>query len=202
MVITHDDITQRALAECQVQEANRLLELQAATDGLTGGANRRSFDHTLEQEWKRHERTQSPLSIAMLDVDCFKQYNDTHGHLAGDDSPKAVAQAILAEMSRPGDFVARYGGEEFVVILPNTDMAGAATVLKNALSGVRNLAISHPSSKVSRGVVTMSIGCATVIPSEHDSPSAFLHRADQALYEAKAKGRDQLNLFVPPSRAA
>jgi len=202
VVVTHDDITQRTLAEFKVQEANRLLELQATTDGLTGVANRRSFDHTFEQEWKRHDRTQTPLSLAMLDVDCFKQYNDQYGHLAGDDCLKAVVQAIQSKMSRPGDFVARYGGEEFVVILPNTDTAGAAKVLKNALCSVRKLAISHPSSKVSRGIVTVSVGFATIIPGQHDSPSDFLHRADQALYDAKANGRDQLSLFKPPSRAA
>jgi diguanylate cyclase (GGDEF)-like protein len=200
VVVTHDNITQRQLAEFKLQEVNRLLELQAVTDGLTGIANRRSFDRMLAQEWKRHERTQSPLSLAMLDVDCFKQYNDQYGHLAGDDCLKAVAQAMQANMRRAGDFVARYGGEEFAVILPNTDMAQAATVLKNALGSVRKLAISHPSSKVVRGIVTMSIGCATVIPSQHDSFSDFLHRADQALYEAKAKGRDQLVFFEPQNR--
>jgi diguanylate cyclase (GGDEF)-like protein len=98
-------------------------------------------------------------------------------------------------MGRPGDSVARYGGEEFVVVLSGTDSAGAASVLKNALQSVRKLAISHPSSKVGRGIVTVSIGCATVIPGEHDSPSDFLHQADQALYAAKANGRDRLNFF-------
>ena len=192
----------RHLAEFKVQEVNRLLEFQAATDGLTGIANRRSFDRTLDQEWKRHDRTHSPLSLAMLDVDCFKLYNDGHGHQAGDDCLKAVAEALQSKIRRPVDFVARYGGEEFAVILPNTDTAGAATVLKNILRSVRKLAISHPSSKVSRGIVTVSIGYATVIPGEHDSPSDFLHRADQALYEAKTNGRDRLNFFEPFSRAA
>jgi diguanylate cyclase (GGDEF)-like protein len=202
IVVTHDDITQRKLAEFKVQEANRLLEFQAATDGLTGIANRRIFDRTLDQEWKRHNRTHSPLSLAMLDVDCFKLFNDGHGHQAGDDCLKAVAETLQSTIRRPVDFVARYGGEEFAVILPNTDTAGAATVLQNILRSIRELAISHPSSKVSRGVITVSIGCATVIPGEHDSPSDFLHRADQALYEAKANGRDRLSFFEPPSRAA
>jgi diguanylate cyclase (GGDEF)-like protein len=201
IVVAHDDITQRTLAEFKVQEASRLLEFQAAADGLTGVANRRSFDGTLEQEWKRHERTQSPLSLAMLDVDCFKQYNDQHGHLAGDDCLKAVAKAIQSSLRRPGDSVARYGGEEFVVVLSNTDPAGAASALENALCRVRKLAISHPSSKVGRGIVTVSIGCATVIPSRHDSPTDFLHRADRALYEAKANGRDQVKFFEPQEQA-
>jgi diguanylate cyclase (GGDEF)-like protein len=195
VVVTHDAITLRKLAEFKVQEANRLLQLQVATDGLTGVANRRSFDRTLEQEWKRHDRTQLPLSLAMLDVDCFKQFNDQHGHLAGDDCLKAVAQVIQSIMLRPGDFVARYGGEEFAIILPNTNRTGAATVLTTALRRVRKLAISHSSSNVIRGIVTVSIGCATAIPGENDLPSNLLHQADQALYEAKANGRDQLICF-------
>lgn len=160
IVVAHDDITQRTLAEFKVQQATRILELQAATDGLTGAANRRSFDYTLQQEWKRHQRAHSPLSLAMLDVDCFKQYNDEFGHLAGDDCLKAVVQAIKSSIGRPGDSVARYGGEEFAVLLSNTDTAGAATVLENVLSSVRQLALPHPASKVGRSIVTVSIGCA------------------------------------------
>ena len=197
IVVAHDDITQRTLAEFKVQQATRILELQAATDGLTGAANRRSFDYTLQQEWKRHQRAHSPLSLAMLDVDCFKQYNDEFGHLAGDDCLKAVVQAIKSSIGRPGDSVARYGGEEFAVLLSNTDTAGAATVLENVLSSVRQLALPHPASKVGRSIVTVSIGCATVIPCEHGSPFDFLHSADVALYEAKSKGRDQLVCFEP-----
>jgi diguanylate cyclase (GGDEF)-like protein len=201
IVVTHDDITQRKLADFKVQEANRLLELLAATDGLTGVANRRSFDCTLQQELKRHERTQLPLSVAIVDIDCFKQYNDQHGHLAGDECLKAVAQTIQSTMRRPGDFVARFGGEEFAIVLANTDPAGAATILKSALRSIRGLAIAHSASNVSRGIVTISIGCATIIPSKSDSPSELLHRADQALYQAKACGRDQLICF-PQQTAA
>lgn len=197
IVATHDDITRRRNAEFQLQESHRLLETLASTDGLTEIANRRRFDHTLEQEWKRHNRTQSPLTLAMLDIDCFKQYNDQFGHLEGDKCLKAVAQAIQSKLRRPGDFVARYGGEEFAVILTGTDVAGAILVLKNVLFSVCDLAIPHPTSKVSRGIVTISIGCATSIPCDHHSPSDLLHRADQALYDAKTKGRDQLSVFEP-----
>jgi diguanylate cyclase (GGDEF)-like protein len=149
----------------------------------------------LEQEWKRHDRTQSPLSLAMLDVDCFKQFNDQHGHLAGDDCLKAVADVIRSNLHRPGDFVARYGGEEFAIVLPNTDTAGAATVLETVLRSVRELAISNSASKVRRGTVTVSIGCAMAIPAKKDLPTDILHWADQALYEAKANGRDRLICF-------
>ena len=192
IVVTHDAITQRKLAELEVKEANRLLRLIAATDGLTGIANRRSFDGMFELEWKRHERMQTPLSVALLDVDCFKLFNDQYGHLAGDDCLKAVATTIHEVVGRAGDFVARYGGEEFAIILPNTEAAGAAIVLEEVLRTIRCLAIPHSASKVNRGIVTVSIGCATSVPTQHDSEADLLSLADQALYEAKAKGRDQL----------
>ena len=191
VVVTHDNITQRKLAEFEAKEANRLLSLTAATDGLTGIANRRTFDGVFEQEWKRNERMSTPLTVALLDVDCFKQFNDEYGHLAGDDCLKAVAQTLQASVCRAGDFVARYGGEEFAIILPNT-AAGAAVILREVLHSVRRLAIPHSFSKVSRGIVTVSIGCATAIPTEKDSKADLLSRADHALYEAKAKGRDQM----------
>jgi diguanylate cyclase (GGDEF)-like protein len=192
IVVTHDNITQRRLAEFEVRESNRLLGLIAATDGLTGIANRRSFDGVFELEWKRHERMRTPLSVAILDVDCFKQFNDEYGHLTGDDCLKAVAQTLQTVAGRAGDFVARYGGEEFAIILPNSEATGAAVVLEEVLLSIRRLAIPHTSSKVSRGVVTVSIGCATAIPTENDSDADLLSRADHALYEAKGKGRDQL----------
>lgn len=199
IVVTHDAITQRKLAEFKLQEVNRLLQLQATTDGLTGIANRRCFDHMLQQKWKQHQRTQSRFSLAMVDVDCFKQFNDQHGHLAGDDCLKSVAETIQSSLQRPGDLVARYGGEEFAIVLPNTDRAGAKVLLESILHSVRSLAIPHLSSKVSGGIVTVSIGFATAIPHENDSPSDFLHCADQALYAAKANGRDQTIYFEEKS---
>jgi len=201
VVVTHDDITARKLAELQVLEANRLLEFQAATDGLTEIANRRSFDRTLALEWKRHERAGATLSVALLDVDSFKLYNDHRGHLAGDDCLKAVALEIRAHLRRPGDFAARFGGEEFVVILPQTGAGGAAWVLGQILAGVRDLAIPHPATPLPGGVVTVSIGSATTIPSRDGDASEFLNRADRALYEAKARGRDRL-VEAPPGAGA
>ena len=180
IVVTHDNVTQRKQTELKVQEANRLLSLIAATDGLTGIANRRSFDTVFEQEWKRNERTHTPLSVAILDVDCFKQFNDKYGHLPGDECLKAVAQTLQTIIGRAGDLVARYGGEEFAIILPNT-ATGAAVILQKVLVGIRSLAIPHTSSKVSRGVVTVSIGCATVVPSENDSEADLLVRVSGRL---------------------
>ena len=192
IVVTHDNITQRKLAELEVKEANRLLGLIAATDGLTGIANRRSFDRMFDLEWKRHERIQTPLSLALLDVDCFKLFNDQYGHQAGDECLKDVAQTILNVVSRAGDFVARYGGEEFAILLPNTEAAGAAIVLEEVVASVRDLGIPHSSSAVNRGIVTVSIGCATFTPGQEGSDTDLLSLADQALYEAKASGRDRL----------
>ena len=192
VVVTHDNITLRKLAEIQVRESNRLLLVQASTDGLTGLANRRSFDETLGREWKAHRRDRSALSLALLDVDCFKQFNDHQGHPAGDECLKAVARSIQTALRRPCDFAARYGGEEFAVILPRTDERGAAEILQATLRGIRELSIPHPTSKVVRGVVTLSIGAATMFPGEDRSLADLLKRADEALYEAKSGGRDQL----------
>ncbi len=191
IVVTHDNITLRKRAEIQVQESNRLLALQAATDGLTGIANRRSFDETLEREWKFHQRDRAVLSLALLDVDCFKQFNDHLGHPAGDDCLRAVAQSIQSALRRPTDFAARYGGEEFALILPQTNEQGAASVLQAILDKVRELSIAHPATKVNRGIVTISAGLAMMIPSVESSFNQLLDRADKALYEAKASGRDR-----------
>jgi len=131
-------------------------------------------------------------SWALLDVDWFKRYNDDQGHLAGDDCLRAVARKIRSHLRRPGDFAARFGGEEFAVILPQTGAAGAAIVLGNILRGIRGLAIPHPATPQSAGVVTVSIGSATTAPRRDATSSGFLERADRALYEAKARGRDRL----------
>ncbi len=196
IVVTHDNITQRKLAELRLQEANRLLGLMAATDGLTGIGNRRNFDHVFAQECKRHQRTGTPLTIALLDVDCFKQFNDVYGHLLGDECLKAVAQTLQTTVARAGDFVGRYGGEEFGIILPNTTEAGAVVVLQEVLQGVRRLAIPHISSQVGRGIVTASIGSATAMPPQFGEETTLIGQADMALYQAKANGRDQLVSMV------
>ncbi len=192
VVVAHDNITQRKLAEVEVEEANRLLVDLAATDGLTGIPNRRSFDMVLEREWKRSQRTQSPITVALVDIDCFKQFNDLQGHLVGDDCLKSVAQSLQSRLVRTGDFVARYGGEEFAIILPITEDSGAMPLLEDVLQRVRGLSISHPASMVARGIVTVSIGCASTSPGQEDRPESLLRQADHALYEAKTNGRDQL----------
>ncbi len=192
VVVAHDDITARKLAEIDAREANRLLAIQATTDGLTGVANRRSFDQALAREWARLGRDGGPLTLALLDVDCFKAYNDHNGHQAGDECLRAVARAIASRVRGPVDLVARFGGEEFAVILPAAGPDRAAEVLRGALDAIRALAIPHPHSKVGRRVVTASLGHATAHPAVDLSPADLVQEADRALYEAKALGRDRM----------
>ena len=197
IVVSHENITLKKLAEIALIEANRRLQRWANTDVLTGIANRRSFDRTLEKEWRRLVRDQSPLSLALIDVDCFKLYNDHAGHLAGDLALAAVARAIQSCLKRPGDFVARYGGEEFGVILPATDREGATSLLELILQAVRERAIPHAASKVPRRQITVSIGLASTIADRVTTASILLRQADEALYKAKALGRDRLVTFMP-----
>lgn len=190
IVVSHDNITERKLAEIRLCEVNRLLEAQATTDSLTGVRNRRYFDEALAQEWERHTRSRSPLSLLLLDIDLFKKYNDSFGHLAGDDCLREVAQTIRSSVSRPGDLAARYGGDEFAVILPQTDHAGSLAVAGIVARRLKDKRLPHPASEIGQ-FVTMSIGCSTMVPTRGVLMSEILERADKALYQAKADGRDR-----------
>lgn len=174
----------------QLEEANSKLQRLATVDGLTQIANRRRFDEYLDHEWQRMRREQLPLSLILGDLDCFKLYNDTYGHQAGDDCLRQVAQVMQMAAKRAIDLSARYGGEEFAVILPHTDQLGAIQVADDIRVGVKGLEIAHASSKVTQ-VVTVSLGVATTIPSSDSSPEMLIMAADQALYQAKAAGRDR-----------
>lgn len=134
-------------------------------------ANRRCFDDILNAEWQRLAREQASLSLILCDVDCFKLYNDTYGHLAGDDVLRHVAKAISQTVKRPADLVARYGGEEFAVILPNTGIEEAITVAREIQTNVSALQLPHPNSQIDQ-FITLSIGVATIIP--HSQSSARL----------------------------
>lgn len=174
----------------QLQAANRELKQLAISDGLTQIANRRHFNQSLESEWKRLARERSPLSIILCDIDYFKLYNDTYGHLAGDTCLQQVARVLRCATHRPADLAARYGGEEFVIMLPNTELAGAVRVAESIRSRMRRLAIAHINSPV-KPRVTLSLGVASEIPASHVSPESLIRAADLALYQAKAMGRDR-----------
>jgi diguanylate cyclase (GGDEF)-like protein len=156
---------------------------------LTQLANRRRFDEYFNKEWRRLAREQAPLSLILCDIDCFKLYNDTYGHPAGDICLQQVAGAIRGAVRRPADLVARYGGEEFAVILPNTTTAGALRVAQTIRDRLRQLKIPHVGSLVSQ-YVTLSMGFASLIPTPDTFPTELISAADEALYHAKAAGRD------------
>jgi len=173
---------------------NEELRRISLLDGLTGISNRRYLDEVLEREWKRGQRENTPISLLMIDIDFFKDYNDNYGHLAGDDCLRAIAGGLKNAALRPGDVVARYGGEEFAIILPGTHQQGAVTVGENALRSVDTLKMPHKASGVSE-YVTISIGIATLIPGKATGPEQLIACADRALYQAKKRGRNQVRVW-------
>jgi len=174
------------------RRAQTALEQLATRDGLTGIANRRSFDEKLGNEWKRERRDLRTLSLLMIDVDHFKRYNDTYGHQAGDHCLQQIAKVLEEVVLRPGDLVARYGGEEFAVILSATDAMGAGIVAKRILESVTELAIPHSGGE--GGHVSLSIGIATSLTKSGRSKEDLISRADAALYQAKHAGRNRFFL--------
>ncbi len=185
-------IQQAGLYE-QLQQVNQELERLAAVDDLTQVANRRRFDELLNREWQRLARSKAPLSLILGDVDYFKRYNDTYGHRAGDMCLAQVAQALSGAARRATDLVARYGGEEFVMVLPNTDRAGAVRVAINLQAAIEALQIPHKASDVG-DFVTMSLGIATTIPRTDRVPAELVEVADRALYQSKLRGRNRYSI--------
>ncbi len=171
----------------------RLLEELARIDGLTEIPNRRHFTQVLTKEWRRCQRQQSPLSLAVVDVDHFKAYNDHYGHAAGDQVLRTIAQTLQKSLRRASDFVARYGGEEFVLLLPEMEAPAATQLAQSICQAVEALRIPHSRSPVSPWV-TISIGGTTEIPpAVHQEPLRdFFDTADAYLYEAKRRGRNQV----------
>ncbi len=188
------EITERKQVERELKLKTELLEKLSMQDGLTGIANRRYFDQRAEVEWKRALRTGLPLSLILIDIDHFKQYNDHYGHGAGDDCLRQVAQALAHCGERPLDLVARYGGEEFVALLPETESDGALHLAEQMRVAVEALAIPHARSSAG-SVVTLSIGVATHRPDQAKTDLRHLQEcADQALYRAKHQGRNQVQV--------
>jgi diguanylate cyclase (GGDEF)-like protein/PAS domain S-box-containing protein len=192
------DISERKRSEQQLQDAYRAVEALALTDGLTGLANRRRFDQYLATEWRRGMRARQPLSLLMLDVDLFKPYNDSYGHQRGDSCLKQIAESCMDVVSRPGDLVARFGGEEFVVTMPNTEGEGAMQVAEEICEALRSRRLPHNESPL--GIVTISIGCATLVPAFGKHAPDLIAIADHALYAAKHNGRNQVCLGDAPER--
>ncbi|MGB3532456.1 MAG: diguanylate cyclase [Microcoleaceae cyanobacterium] len=206
-IVTFQDITTRKKAEDLEANYNRELQKQvnqrtqalananikleqlAQTDALTQVANRRKFDGQLKQEWRRLHRSKQPLSLLLIDIDYFKRYNDRYGHQQGDLCLFKVAQALKQAIYRVPDFVARYGGEEFVVVLPETDKAGAVNIAKRIQARIAALNIPHQDSEVSDRL-TLSIGISSLIPTAKTLPKTLIAAADKALYSAKDNGRN------------
>jgi diguanylate cyclase (GGDEF)-like protein/PAS domain S-box-containing protein len=187
------------LAIQDVTERKRLeqeLRMLSQRDGLTGIANRRFFDETIDRECRRAGRNNASVSLVMLDIDAFKKYNDHYGHQAGDQILKQVAGALNDLMHRGGDVFARYGGEEFVAVLPETTLEGALHVAEQMRLTVSQLGVPHAQSPAADHV-TVSIGVATNIPGERVCPVDLVSRADRALYQSKAGGRNRVTAFAP-----
>ena len=188
------------LQNCMI-ELNRLelmrqaqqLSILSQQDALTGLANRRYLDEVLENEWKRSIRHEVPITIMMIDIDCFKLYNDTLGHIQGDQCLRRIAILLGSISSRSGDLAARYGGEEFLLLFSMTDKDQALIQVQRLMELVRNIGIAHPRSNVSK-YVTISVGVATTTPHLNDSLSEFISQADHALYVAKSNGRNQYHV--------
>ena len=180
----------RVRTHLQLKQRTDMLEKMSMVDGLTGIANRRSFDQRLEHEWGRGKRNGNHISLIMIDIDNFKAYNDNYGHGAGDECLRLVANAIQSSLSRSADFVGRYGGEEFVVLLPDCKEDGALKVSENIRRKVEELNIIHEFSGTADHV-TISLGFKSM-RCEGNGRAELLHKADQAMYSAKKNGRNKV----------
>jgi len=173
----------------ELEEKNEQLKILSNQDGLTGLYNRRYFDNLLEDEWSRGIRTRRPLSLIMADVDYFKEYNDTYGHIAGDKCLIQIAEIFQNTIHRRVDKVARYGGEEIIAVLPETSEDGAVALSEKLIDAVRTAGIEHAGS-INGRTLTISFGICTVVPDSESAMVDFVKCVDSALYEAKKRGRD------------
>jgi diguanylate cyclase (GGDEF)-like protein len=175
----------------ELELANRKLEQLSMSDGLTGIANRRCFDERLAVEWQRVARDGGPLALLLVDADCFKALNDECGHLYGDECLRELARLCSAAVDGERDLVARYGGEELVLLLPGRDLRAARRIAERLRKRIEAAAMAHPSSPVAP-CVTVSIGVAALQPSRLQLPDELIRAADQALYAAKARGKNRV----------
>lgn len=180
----------------QLRELTQVLMKLSLIDQLTGVANRRAFEQTTDQEFKRARRNRRPISFLLFDVDHFKLFNDTYGHQAGDVCLRKIAQEVLNSIKRPGDMLARYGGEEFAIVLPDTDAQGARVIGQRVIDGIAALNIRHEYNSAAP-CVTVSVGASTFMGADvHAEAKGLLELADKALYEAKKTGRNRLVSMV------
>jgi diguanylate cyclase (GGDEF)-like protein len=181
----------RVRTHVELKRRGDILETLSMRDGLTGIANRRRFDDSLARAWRQALRHATPVSLIMADIDHFKAYNDTYGHMAGDECLRAVAQALAGSLKRPGDLAARYGGEEFAMVLEDTTQSGAIHLAEAMRQAVEALGLEHRGSNASP-VVTVTLGAATAVPRPGQGRDALLALADRKLYEAKMAGRNRV----------
>ena len=186
-----DLVRLRVTNHLEMKRQRDLLGRLSLMDSLTELPNRRAFDERFDLEWRRATRAQAPLSVIMIDIDYFKGYNDSCGHLAGDGCLRRVARALAEQVHRASDFLGRYGGEEFVSLLPGIDAGDALLIAGRIRTGIENLVIVHPASPVSPWV-TISLGAATGYPTLHNTPELLLAAADGQLYRAKGEGRNRV----------
>jgi len=179
----------------EMKKYRDILENLSMRDGLTSVPNRRHFDNYYQHEWRRALRSGEPLGMILIDIDMFKQYNDTYGHLAGDDCLKKIAQALADGLKRPADLLARYGGEEFICLLPDTELTGALAVAEQLRHNVAACNLSHASSTVSTHV-TVSMGVVSLVPTAETNPDDLIRQVDILLYAAKKAGRNQIKCSV------
>jgi diguanylate cyclase (GGDEF)-like protein/PAS domain S-box-containing protein len=185
------DISERKRAEDKILQLQKELEALSYRDPLTGIANRRMFDRILDVEWGKARALGEPLSLVIVDIDFFKQYNDRYGHPQGDACLRDVARALDRAAARTRDLCARLGGEEFVLVLPATDEAAALAVAERCARRLARAALPHAASSVA-DVVTCSMGVATIVPGSRDLPAQLVDMADTRLYRAKAAGRNRI----------
>lgn len=188
LVVAWVDVTEIIHKDMALETANRQLTRQTTMDELTGLANRRHFDDALKTEWQRAARAGLTLSLLMVDIDHFKNYNDHYGHIAGDKCLRSVADILERCVRRAGELVARYGGEEFVILLPGSDLAHAHETAQNCLALMEQESLPHAAS-LAANHVTISIGVASVLPDATRDPFTLVNAADAAMYRAKSTGR-------------
>ena len=197
-----EEVDRRIAREHELVVTNRKLEaanLQllrlSVVDAVTGIANRRSFDQTLDRIWRSASRHQWEVALVMIDIDFFKSYNDNLGHPAGDECLRRVAKGLTDALKRPDDFLARYGGEEFAVILPQTHLAGATVVAERLRVSIETLDIGHPATPIANHV-TVSQGVASILPTREAARFTLISMADEALYGAKKSGRNRVSTLA------